>query len=277
MFTPLRIAFNVSLWNPSQSEWIFAGKCIQPEERKRISEFHYKNDAKLSLIGRLLLRYVITMSSGIDWIDLCLVRDSKSKPMLAQHHNSHVSFNASHQGDYVVAVTDFVNVGVDVMDGKERHGDPEKFFSLMKRHFTNDEWKEIRSSGSSSIQMESFYRHWCLKESFVKAIGTGIAYSLLSLNFVTKTPLVSTNIVTDTILYEKRQVGLNWSFEESLLGDNHIVAVARNTSEKLGSPLFKEIEFNEIKSKAKPLPTDYTEFEQIDKSFNESFHNPYKQ
>ena len=272
MQVPLRLACNSTIWNPTPAEWLLAGKYIQPEEREKISKFHYKNDAKLSLLGRLLLRYAITVYTGIEWKRLCMVRDTKGKPLLAHQHEISISFNASHQGDYVVVAADSVRVGVDVMDARERHGDTEKFFKLMKRHFTNDEWREIYSQDNPNTQMEAFYRHWCLKESFVKAIGTGISYSLLSLNFVTKTSLSSTCLVTDTILYDKKKHASNWSFEESLLGNNHIVAVARNSNTQLSLPLFKEMSFKDLMSRGEPLAAD----DYIDKLFTDSYHNPYK-
>lgn len=268
----LRLAFNCSAWLPTSSEWAIAGRCIQPEERERISQFHFKNDAKLCLIGRLLLRYAITSCTDIKWADLTLIRDSKSKPLLDSKHDARVSFNASHQGDYVVVVTDNVQVGVDVMDVRERHGENEKFFKLMNRHFTEQEWKEIESSNDRDLQMHSFYRHWCLKESFVKAIGKGIGYSLLSLNFATRTPLTSNAVVTDTVLYHKGHLDSDWLFEESLVGGSHIVAVARNSNVPSASKIFEELTFDRVMEKAETL-CDRSE---VDENFLNCFDNPYK-
>ena len=271
MQSTLRLAFNCSTWRPTASEWVLAGKCIQPDERKRISQFHYKNSAKLSLIGRLLLRYAITLCTDVRWTDLVLIRDSKSKPILDPKHNITISFNASHQGDYVVVVTDNVNVGVDVMDTRERHGENEKFFNLMKRHFTDEEWKEIREPSEQNLQMHSFYRHWCLKESFVKAIGTGIGYSLLSLNFSTNSSLSCDSVVTNTVLHHKGRLESDWLFEESIIGGNHIVAVARNRNVSSTSKPFVELTFDDIIKKAEALSDDQI----IDQLFLKSFNNPY--
>ena len=267
----LRLAFNASLWNPSLSDWLHAGKCIQVEERKRISEFHYKNDAKLSLAGRLLLRYAITLCTGIKWQTLRLIRDKKAKPLLDPMHDSSLYFNASHQGDYVVVVADDVMIGVDVMDTREKHGDQEKFFDLMNRQFTDDEWKEIKLLNDPVSQMKSFYRHWCLKESYVKAIGEGIGYSLLSLNFVTNSAVVTDAVVTDTKLFNNNLLAQDWTFEESVIGVDHVVAVAKNAVSNF-TPSFIEINFSDVMSVGQPLTSDFS----IDQSFTECYHNPYK-
>ena len=72
-----------------------------------------------------------------------------------------------------------------------RHAMPEKrreFFRLMRRQFTDGEWQQIKGdvdannaddapeNGQKDVgsqQLAAFYRHWSLKESFVKATGSG--------------------------------------------------------------------------------------------------------
>ena len=272
MHCPLRLALNATNWHPSVADWKLAGKCIQTEERNRISGFHYKNDAKLSLAGRLLLRYAIACNSDIKWQCLKLIRSDKAKPLLHSQHDCDIKFNASHQGDYVVVVTDNVDVGIDIMDLRERHGNTDQFFNLMYRQFTDDEWKTIKSSNDHDQQMQSFYRHWCLKESFVKAIGAGIGYSLLSLNFVTKSSLLKTDVVLDTQLYINNHLTNNWSFEESFIDDNHTVAVARNSHSMLYNCNFRILTFDEVMSQAQPLNNDSWE----DELFLKCYNNPFK-
>ena len=63
-------------------------------------------------------------------------------------------------------------VGTDVMPLQDNRREEEigEFFRLMRRKFTDDEWCQIRSSGSDhKIQLSVFFRLWCLKESFIKA------------------------------------------------------------------------------------------------------------
>ena len=77
-----------------------------------------------------------------------------------------------------------------------RHTTEEKrreFFRLMRRQFTVDEWNQIErptfdgademSATLGNRQLAAFYRHWSLKESYVKAIGSGLNIDLQRLNF----------------------------------------------------------------------------------------------
>ena len=60
----------------------------------------------------------------------------------------------------------------------------EEFFSVMNRQFTEQEWTFIHGDmKSEEKQLERFFRNWTLKESYVKAIGTGLNLDLRSLNF----------------------------------------------------------------------------------------------
>ncbi len=59
-----------------------------------------------------------------------------------------------------------------------------RFFHLMRRQFTPREWEAIRVGEEEEQQLRTFYRHWCLKESFVKADGGGLGWNLQRLNFV---------------------------------------------------------------------------------------------
>jgi hypothetical protein len=54
----LRWAIDASKWNPTEEEWKLAAACVQEEEKTRIGRFHFKEDAKMSMLGRLLIRKV---------------------------------------------------------------------------------------------------------------------------------------------------------------------------------------------------------------------------
>lgn len=67
----------------------------------------------------------------------------------------------------------------------------------------------------------------CLKESYVKALGVGIGFSLQRLSFhVTDTQLYKEKFTRSTLLYVDGCLLTNWEFEETMLDDNHCVAVS---------------------------------------------------
>lgn len=68
----------------------------------------------------------------------------------------------------------------------------------------------------------------CLKESYVKALGTGIGYDLSKLNFEFKMDFLQEHkVTTDTKLRVYDENLSEWTFEEHSL-DNHCIVVAKN-------------------------------------------------
>ncbi|XP_029374230.1 L-aminoadipate-semialdehyde dehydrogenase-phosphopantetheinyl transferase isoform X1 [Echeneis naucrates] len=138
------------------------------------------------------------------------------------------SFNLSHQGDYaVLAAEQGMQVGVDIMKTTmPGSSSVPEFFRIMTRQFTAYEWSTIQSAGSEHQQLAAFYRHWALKESFIKAIGTGLGFNLQRVEFhLPSEPLIRGQVSRQTRMHldEEEQ---SWIFEESLLEDEHHVAVA---------------------------------------------------
>uniref|UniRef100_A0A3Q2NUJ7 L-aminoadipate-semialdehyde dehydrogenase-phosphopantetheinyl transferase n=1 Tax=Fundulus heteroclitus TaxID=8078 RepID=A0A3Q2NUJ7_FUNHE len=159
----VRWAFRCGSWTPSRSEWLFAARCVQREEKDRIGQFVFAKDAKSAMAGRLLLRKFVCERMGIPWSQVRLERSPRGKPCLADTVNPHTfCFNISHQGDYaVLAAQQGAQVGVDVMKTTMPGSSsiPE-FFRIMTRQFTAHEWSTIQSAGSEHRQLAAFYRHW---------------------------------------------------------------------------------------------------------------------
>ena len=90
--------------------------------------------------------------------------------------------NLSHAGNYAVLAaeksedgsngteksSELKRLGVDIMPLTDtRIKRSEEFFRIMRRQFTDYEWKTIQSFDSEEDQLGSFYRHWSLKEDLV--------------------------------------------------------------------------------------------------------------
>ncbi|CAH1777189.1 unnamed protein product [Owenia fusiformis] len=234
----LRWAFNCGRWSPSEAEWTMAAQCIQPEEKERIGKFVFKKDAKSSMAGRLLLRKVISETLNIPYKDVKLGRTPKGKPVLETKMKTgfpNFNFNVSHQGEYAVLAAEPVyQVGIDVMDIAQPRGSKStaEFFDLMSRQFTDHEWSNIKQPTSEMEQLGMFYRHWCLKESYVKAFGIGIGFNLERLSFHVKTPLHTGVITSDTTFHIDGELDPAWRFEETKLDEKHCVAVGICTDVK---------------------------------------------
>ncbi|XP_069004018.1 L-aminoadipate-semialdehyde dehydrogenase-phosphopantetheinyl transferase isoform X1 [Embiotoca jacksoni] len=268
----VRWAFRCGSWVPSRSELLLAARCIQREEKHRIGQFVFAEDAKSALVGRLLLRRFVCEKMGIPWSEIRLERSARGKPYLAaplkvsSDSGPVWSFNLSHQGDFaVLAAQQGVQVGVDVMKTTmPGSSSVPEFFRIMTRQFTGYEWSIIQSAGSEQQQLAAFYRHWALKESFIKAIGTGLGFNLQRVEFhLSSEPLTQGRALRQTKMHLDEEQEEDWIFEESLLDADHHVAVALGPADKPGSATlssslqppttFTLLLFSELIASASPL------------------------
>lgn len=262
----VRWAFRCGKWRPTPEQWTLAAQCIQPEEKQRIGKFVFQKDAKPAMCGRLLLRKVIGESLSIPYREIQLSRTEKGKPFLENHsqHFPNFNFNVSHQGEYaMLAAESEYQVGVDVMQIEyPRNRGTQKFFSTFERQFTAREWSAIRGPTSEWQQLTNFYRFWCLKESYVKALGIGIGFTLHRLEFHVNSEVPVGRTVCDTKVYVDGSLQQDWRFEETMLDDKHGVSVAlkKKDSGQKWSPSthpFKQLDFEELLSGAEPqTPAD---------------------
>ncbi|XP_061684310.1 L-aminoadipate-semialdehyde dehydrogenase-phosphopantetheinyl transferase [Syngnathoides biaculeatus] len=271
----VRWAFRCGSWTPGRDDWLFAARCVQPEERDRIGKFVFAKDAKSAMAGRLLLRRFVCERMHVPWELIRLERSPRGKPYLAAPlevspesgtERPGWSFNVSHQGDYaVLAAEKGLQVGVDVMKtsmpGSSTVPD---FFRIMTRQFTPREWRVIRSAGSERRQLSVFYRHWTLKESFIKAIGTGLNFNLQRLEFhLSSEALTPARVLCQTRMHMDEEHEEDWRFEECLLDPDHHVAVAlggvknfhsaRTTSCLPPPTAFALLSFSDLVASASPL------------------------
>lgn len=265
--TRVRWYFNFNSWNPSAAELLFATSCVQVEEKERIGRFVFKRDFKASLIGRLLLRKFVNEFAGIGYSEVKFVRDERGKPWVEYPlvgDFKRVSVNVSHHGDFCVLAGEMGDtpLGVDVMKVERPiNKNLQEYFRLMYRQFAVREWETIKGEVDEKSQLAMYYRHWCLKESYVKALGVGITINLQNLCFKINTKQLKENeIVTNTKLEVQGKL-VDWIFEESLLDKGHCVAVALpETNAYSNAPAFTLLNFNELMRNASPVIDEDDEF-----------------
>lgn len=260
-----RWAFNCRNWNPSESDWLLLSSGIQCEEKERIGKFVFRRDGKSAMAGRLLIRKFLTNVTGLSWREIIILRDLKTnKPYFLSDQFKNIHFNISHSGDFVILAghTGNIKLGIDIMKiDKKRSSEVPEFFRLMSRHFSEEEMKNINLPSGDSDKMKMFYRYWCLKESYSKAIGIGInGIDLKTLNFRINTfDLSKEKYVDDTELYMHGVKQNDWLFQEILIDDLHSAAVALyNYKDVTGiNRQFSVIKYNDLISEIQPiLPLD---------------------
>lgn len=231
----IRWAVNLKNFRLSKEELIKAVSCVQSEEKDRLSKFHFRDDFDSSIVGRLLQRKFVNELGDLPYSEINFSRDEKGKPFITNKLNTQIRFNVSHQGDYTV-LAGFVSdnsqsgIGVDIMKidycGGKSISD---FFRLMSKNFSDVEWINIKKPLNNFDRLKVFMRHWCLKESYVKSIGVGIATDLQKISFeIIEDQLKTSDIIKSTSLKVDGVPMVNWKFEEHLIDENHCLAIALN-------------------------------------------------
>ena len=119
-------------------------------------------------------RRLLNKALKIQYPEICepvlLERDSKGKPFLLRYSNIHI--NLSHSGGYVACAIGKKPVGVDIQCWKKR-GKQE----LVIKKFHPEEQKALQMADEAKRRL-LFHELWVLKESFIKAEGSGLGIPL---------------------------------------------------------------------------------------------------
>lgn len=148
---------------------------VSPEKQARIQKFRFQEDAKRSLYGDLLTRYLICTNLGINNDQIKFITNQYGKPYLKGF--SQFDFNISHSGDWVVCAVSDKGIGIDVEQIKPVN------LHIAKRFFSKTEYIDLTAK-PVSLQEDYFYNLWTLKESYIKYKGKGLSMPLDSFAFV---------------------------------------------------------------------------------------------
>lgn len=144
------------------------------------------------------------------------------------------------------------SLGVDICNQDlPRNTSIPEFFRLMRRTFHEDEWRYILAAPIQATQLARFYRLWSLKESFVKATGTGITVPLNEICFHVASELELEKCVYDTQVVLRGQTAPEWNFEETRLKDHYCVAVAMcgaSPGDKSVEKRYEEVTFSDVEA-----------------------------
>ncbi len=133
--------------------------------------YHKRSDAVASLLADLLTRFAAGVALGIARDQMAFAATPHGKPILAGHPDYH--FNISHSGSWIVLAQHPADVGVDVEMIRPVN------LRIAKRHFSATETADLLAQ-TTAERPGYFFDLWTLKESYVKAIGTGLRIPLSS-------------------------------------------------------------------------------------------------
>lgn len=136
-------------------------------EKSTGENYHQISSAAHSLLKKELARYL-----SLDADEVVIAKDEKGCPYIDGRADIFISI--SHCNGYIMCAFSDDKIGVDVELVKKRRK------SVENRVFTDSEISLLNNSGNED---RAFYTLWTLKESYLKAIGTGFADNAKDVEF----------------------------------------------------------------------------------------------
>jgi 4'-phosphopantetheinyl transferase len=154
---------------------------MTPDERVRHGRFLFERDRRMFLATRALVRTVLSNYAAVAPADWRFVAGEHGKPRIdSPAVTPRLHFNLANTRGLVVCAVSVAHdtLGVDA----ERIDRSTDTLKLADRYFCPSEVLAIRSFPAIE-QTRSFFAHWTLKESYIKARGQGLAIPLDQFSF----------------------------------------------------------------------------------------------
>jgi 4'-phosphopantetheinyl transferase len=149
-------------------------------EQERADRFRVATSRNQNIIGRGMARRLLS-GERRDPRAIRFAIEPHGKPVVVEPDDAKLPFNVAHTDGLVlcgIGSPGHQMVGVDV-ERLGRRTDPE----LASRYFSAPEVAYLRQFRTESQRRDVFLRIWTLKESFIKAIGTGLQTPLADFAF----------------------------------------------------------------------------------------------
>lgn len=156
------------------------GGLLAADERAAEARLLFAPDRRRYRITRALVRTVLSRYVSIDPLGWLFAANAHGKPRVANPEPAarRLSFNVSHSAALVaLAVAQERAVGIDVEDLRRRAP-----LAVARRWFSEAEAQALARCGQAERERH-FWALWTLKESYVKARGTGLSLALDSFGF----------------------------------------------------------------------------------------------
>lgn len=143
---------------------------LSDERLEKIRAFKQQKDAAACAGAGILLSYVLK-KAGLSKPFPALFQNEHEKPYL---EGTPLHFNLSHSKTAVLCALAQDEIGCDIED----IGTP--VMAIAKKRFCPAEYEYLCKISDPAAQARAFYRFWTIKESVLKAVGTGLTLPLNS-------------------------------------------------------------------------------------------------
>lgn len=207
---------------------------ISRERKEKIERYAHASDKARSAGAELLLNYGLKNYAGEFVPPAVFETGNHGKPLLRQGQRglslpegNPVQYNLSHSGDYAACVLSDRTVGIDIEREK-----PDIRPGVMRVLSEEERWTVEQSDN----RICRFFDFWVLKESYMKAVGTGF----------TKPP-ASFSVRLEHGSYQIYEQGIRQNYECYLyrLPDGYHLAVCAELSGETEVPVLKKVRWKE--------------------------------
>lgn len=145
---------------------------LSDKEIERANRFLFVEHQRRFIVAHGMMRQILSEYIGSSPESVRLGTNSNGKPILMQsNHRDTWSFSLSYSADLaVLAICRGAEIGVDI----EWRRLDRSFLEMARRYFFPGETHYLFGLQGDRL-VEEFYRIWTLKESWLKAIGVGLA------------------------------------------------------------------------------------------------------
>ncbi len=177
---------------------------ISTEKCERIRKYRKYEDALRTLVGDILVRYLLCKRLRITNQKLTFGVNEHGKPYLTNYNN--IEYNISHSGEWVICTIDDLPIGIDIEKIKPID------MKISKRFFSNEEVKSFMNK--KIVDREAyFYDLWTLKESYIKAVGKGLSIPLDSFTIRIRKGNITIYSAHEPINYYFKQYNIDMNYK----------------------------------------------------------------
>lgn len=160
-----------------------ASRILSGAELDRISRLRRSTQRNEALISRAALRLILSWFCGVPAQHWVLAPDAFGRPVVkAPATHGIPCFNVSHrQGQVHICIRWDGAVGIDV----EYVDDDFDFMLVAQSVLSSSEMLHL-TEVHESIRKRTFFRHWVVKEAYVKALGLGLSKDLTRVELISR-------------------------------------------------------------------------------------------
>lgn len=210
---------------------MLSGSWLSSAEEARLNRFRLERSKHEFLVGRYMLRSVLSLYARFSPQDWVFDYNEYGKPSISKAQQNEMEmplyFNLSHsRGKLIMAVSRYEQVGVDIEYGLK----PRRIEKIANRYFSASEVEGLEGLPDHAKQTR-FYDLWSLKEAYIKACGLGLAIPLGDFSY----RFSSAGAIVIEFDAEREDVPEAWQFWQigSILGFHIAIAIKSAHAEHL--------------------------------------------